>query len=271
LVYRVREFIVAGRVSFEIAALAGVLAFGGCHSACFQTAKIRNGVDATAGVTRVTGAENSKVSDYSIFIRGEVGWAARRNRVGYGLGLTFVSPFRTRDRDIVGDESDSGTFPNETVGALPEFKIQAPRNLPVDLSLDARLNAIYPERIGLLASRDLPGGVTPYGAYFFNVDFGQVAVAGAEIEVGETVSLLAEYSQWLSRHDYPTDYRGRVKERPYSIGIAVSYHLLRTPKPYDPRRYAGYPRHGGVGEALAVPGDRSPPGAAGQDRDGTGP
>jgi hypothetical protein len=226
------------RAKFLIALTAVVLC--GCHSACFQTARIRDGVDAGIGVTRVRGADDPDVSDYSILVRGEVGWAARRNRVGYSLGLTFISPFETRGRDIMGaDEPDLGSFPNQWAGALPEFKLQAPRNLPVDVALDVRFNAIYPERIGILASREITGRLAAYGSYFLNVDLGQIAVAGGEVKLTDTVSLMAEYSLWLSEHDYPNDYRGGRRKEPYSFGLSVSYHLPRTGKPYNPRPYAG--------------------------------
>ena len=211
----------------------------GCHSACFQTARIRNGVDATVGVTRVQGAEEADVSDYSIFVKGELGWAARPERFGYSIGLSFVSPFKTKARSIIdGSEPDVGDFPNERPGVLPEFKLQAPRRLPVDLTLDVRLMTVAPERIGILASRNVGGRLTAYGSYFLNVDIGQLAVGGVEVELNRTVSVLAEYSIWLSDHDYPYDYRGGRRVRPYSIGLAFSYHLPRKPKAYDSRPYA---------------------------------
>jgi hypothetical protein len=172
-------------------------------------------------------------------VKGEVGWAARRDRVGYSLGLTFISPFETRGSGIMGsDEPDFGSFPNQWAGAMPEFKLQLPRRLPVDVAFDVRFNAIYPERIGVLASRAIIGGMTAYGAYLVNADFGQLAVAGSEVRLTDTVSLMAEYSLWLSEHDYPNDYRGGGRKEPYSFGLALSYHLARTPEPYDPRPYA---------------------------------
>jgi hypothetical protein len=211
----------------------------GCHSACFQTAEIRNGVDATIGVTRVRGAEDADVSDYSIFVKGEFGRAARPDRFGYSLGLTFISPFESRGRSIMGgDEPASGSFPNEWAGVLPEFRLQVPRRLPVDLTLDARLMAVSPERIGILASRKVVGGLTAYGSYFLNVDIGQLAVGGSEVRLTDTVSLLAEYSIWLSNHDYPNDYGAGRRKKPYSFGLALSYHLPRKQDPYDSRPYA---------------------------------
>ena len=212
---------------------------GGCHSACFQTARIRNGVDAAMGVTRVRGADDPDVSEYSVLVKGEVGWAAHRNRVGYSLGLTFVSPVKTRNSGLIGgDEPDFGSFPNQWAGAMPEFKLQLPRRFPVDAALDLRFNAIYPERIGALVSRAFAERVTPYGAYFLNVDLGQIVVLGTDVGLTESVSLMAEYTQWLSEHDYPNDYRGGGRRRPYSFGLALSYHLPRSSKPYDSRLYA---------------------------------
>jgi hypothetical protein len=224
---------------YLLAALVTSMLACGCHSACFQTARIRSGVDATVGVTRVQGAEDADVSDYSIFVKGELGWAARPERFGYSVGLTFVSPFKTKARSIRdGGEPESGDFPNERPGVLPEFRLQAPRRLPVDLTLDVRLMTVAPERIGLLASRRVMKGLTAYGSYFLNVDIGQLAVGGFEVRLTETVSALAEYSLWLSDHDYPTDYGGGRRKRPYSAGLALCYHLPRRHKPYDARPYA---------------------------------
>jgi hypothetical protein len=215
------------------------LALCACNSACFQTARIRNGVDATLGVTRVRGADHPEVSDYSVFVRGEVGWAATPNRIGHSFGLTFISPFKTKERELIGrDEPESGSFPNQWAGVMPEFKLQVPRRLPLDVALDLRLNAIYPERVGVIASRDLAGPVTAYGCLFLNVDFGKIAVAGCEVKLADTASLMAEYSGWLSEHDYPNDYRGGGLKKPYSIGLALSYHLPRGTEPYDARPYA---------------------------------
>jgi hypothetical protein len=220
-------------------ALIAALLLSGCHSACFQTASIRDGVDASLGLTRVKGAEDPDVSDYSIFVRGEVGWAARRNRVGYSLGLTFISPFETRSRDLTGSgEPDFGSFPNQWAGVMPEFRLQMPRRFPVDLCLDARFNAIYPERVGLLASREFLGRFAGYTCWFLNVDFGQICVFGCEARITQMVSLMGEYSQWLSEHDYPGDYMGGGRRKPYSFGVCLSYHLPRAKEPYDVRPYA---------------------------------
>jgi hypothetical protein len=222
-----------------IAVLVPGILICGCHSACFQTAEIRNGVDATLGVTRVQGAEDADVSDYSILVKGEVGWAARPERFGYSIGLSFISPFETTNRGIMeGGEPDFGDFPNERPGVLPEFKLQAPRRLPVDLTLDVRFMTVAPERIGMLASRKIVGGLTAYGGYFLNVDIGQFAVGGIEVRLTRTTSVLAEYSTWLSDHNYPHDYRGGRRRRPYSFGLAMSYHLPRNQEAYDARPYA---------------------------------
>jgi hypothetical protein len=218
------------------------LFLGGCHSACFQTARIRSGVDAAIGVTHVRGADHPDVSEYSILVRGEVGWAAHRDRAGYSLGLTFISPvssFETESGDIIGiDEPDYGSFPNQWAGAMPEFKLQLPRRFPVDAALDLRFNAIYPERIGALVSRPVSDRVTPYAAYFLNSDLGQLGIVGADIGLTKSVSLMAEYTLWLSEHDYPDNYHGGGRRNPYSFGLGLSYHLPRASQPYDPRPYA---------------------------------
>jgi hypothetical protein len=211
----------------------------GCHSACFQTAEIRSGVDATMGVTRIRGADDAEVSRYSIFVKGEYGRSAAADRFGYGLGLTFIAPFESRGRSIMGgDKPESGSFPNEWAGVLPEFRLQVPRRLPVDLALDVRLMAVSPERVGVLASRRVVSPLTAYVSYFLNVDIGQLAVAGCDIRLTGTLSLLAEYSLWLSDHDYPADYSGSRRRRPYSAGLALTYHIPRKQEPYDSRPYA---------------------------------
>jgi hypothetical protein len=193
----------------------------------------------------VQGADEADVSDYSILIKGEVGRAARPERFGYSVALSFISPFKTRTTSVMdGGEPESGDFPNERPGVLPEFKLQAPKRLPVDLALDARLMTVAPERIGILASRKVVSGLTAYGSYFLNVDIGQLAVGGVEMRLTPTASLLAEYSVWLSDHDYPGDYRGGRRRRPYSFGLAVSYHLPRAQEPYDSRPYALANRQG---------------------------
>jgi hypothetical protein len=82
------------------------------------------------------------------------------------------------------------------------------------------------------------GGLTAYGGYFLNVDIGQFAVGGIEVRLTRTTSVLAEYSTWLSDHNYPHDYRGGRRRRPYSFGVAMSYHLPRNQEAYDARPYA---------------------------------
>jgi hypothetical protein len=227
------------RPELHILIIAALATFCGCHSACFQTAEIRNGPDATIGVTAVRAADDTGVSDYSIFIKGELGRSARRDRFGYSLGLTFISPFRSMGHDLIGGgEPETGSFPNEWAGVMPEFKLQMPRRLPVDVAVDARLNTIYPERIGALASRKIGDRLTGYACYFLVSDIGQLAIGGGELRLTETVSLMAEYSTWLSDHDYPGDYRGGRRKQPYAFGIALAYHPPRRPEPYDKRLYA---------------------------------
>jgi hypothetical protein len=213
-----------------------MMLIAGCHSALFQTAKVRQGAHATVGVTRVEGAETEDVSDYSIFIKGEVGNEAHRHRFGYSAGLTIISPFKNKYRSLFRDtDIDTGTFPDEWAGVYPEFKLQAPRVLPVDVALGARFMAMAPERISLIVSRDLTHWLTLYGGCSYVATIEGIVSFGTEIQLHEDFSLLAEYSGWLSDHDYPNDFSGPVAVRPSSVGIAISYRLPRTPEPHDPR------------------------------------
>ena len=210
--------------------IAVVLA--GCHSAMFQTAKIRNGMEASGGITRVHGAENEDVSDYSIYMRGELGHAASESRFGYSFALGFVSPFKNRYRynhpsSELGFES--GTLPNGSAGVFPEFKLQFPRKIPVDFALDLRLNGILPDRVAVITSSDLTGWLTPYASYSLTGTEGQLLCAVVELVLSGRVSLLVERTQWLSEHDYPDDYEGPARKYPYSIGLALSYHFPRKP------------------------------------------
>jgi hypothetical protein len=219
--------------------LAGAIMLCGCHSACFQTAKITDGIDATLGVTAVHSADDADASDYSIFVRGSIGRGATRQRYGYSFALTLVSPFKS-DSLVAGgaDDSEDGTFPNGTAGIMPEFKFQFHRTLPVDIAVYGRLMGIYPERIGALVSRDLSKRVTIYGGYFLNARAGQLATGGGEVSLTQRISLLAEYSAWLSEHRYPESYEGPARKYPFSFGLALSYRLPRKAEPYDARPYA---------------------------------
>jgi hypothetical protein len=228
------------RTLIAVAAVAAMAACG-CHSALFQTAKIRNGVDATVGVTRVRAAEKSDVSDYSIFVRGEVGKAARRSSFGYSFAMSMVSPLKNKDRATRGAQDwEDGTYPNESAGVLPEFKLQFPRKIPIDFALNLRLMAIHPERIAVIASEDAAEWLTFYQSYAISVTEGQLLCLGAELSFTKTVSLLIEGTTWLSAHDYPRDIDYAVRKYPYSFGLALSYHIPRASKPDQgkPRDYA---------------------------------
>lgn len=221
-------------------ALLVVLMLAGCHSALFQTAKIKEGATVTAGVTRADAADASGVSDYSVSIKAEVGRAAHRYRFGYSLGLTFISPVKKRQRDFLGDpDSDVGTFPNEWAGVYPEFKLQTPTKIPIDLALDARLMGYLPERICAITSYDLTGRLTLYGSFAYITTLNAVVSVGSEINLTHSVSLLIESSAWLADHRYPDGYRGPTKSRPVTLGVAISYNLPRPPRPIDPRTAMG--------------------------------
>ncbi|MFH1311737.1 MAG: hypothetical protein ABIJ00_00785 [Candidatus Eisenbacteria bacterium] len=223
-------------------ALAGILLLAGCHSALFQTAKIRNGTNATLGITKIDAAENPDISDYSIFIKGEVGREARRSRPGYSLGLTFVVPVRNRYRStFTSRDREIEMFPNEWAGIFPEFKFQMPRVLPVDAAADFRFIGYLPERAALLLSYDLVDFVTLYGSLSYNVAVAPQMALGTEVTFTRRFSVLFEYASWLADHDYPDDFTGSVMKRPYSVGIAVAYNWPRAIEPYDSRRFTSVP------------------------------
>jgi hypothetical protein len=213
---------------------ASVLA--GCHSAVFQTAKIREGASVTAGVTRTDAADVAGVSDYSVSIKGEIGREAHRYRFGYSLGLTFISPFKKRQRDFLGEsDTDVGTYPNEWAGVYPEFKLQLPRRLPVDLALDARLMGYLPERISAIASYDFADYGALYGSFSYVATLEGLVCLGSEIRLTRALSILVESTAWLANHRYPDGYSGPGRARPITFGLALSYHLPRSAAPIDPR------------------------------------
>ena len=211
--------------------LLGILVLAGCHSACFQTAKIRSGTDATIGLTRIEAADNPEISDYSVFIKGELGRAAYRTRFGYSFGITAVAPLRNQYRNVfTSGGRDLEVFPNEWLGVLPEFKLQIPRVLPVDVALDFRLMGYVPERAAVLVSYDATGLITLYGSCSYNVAIAPQMCVGTEWHLGRHSSVLIEYSAWLRDHDYPDDFSGTALERPYSVGIALRHHWPRPPR-----------------------------------------
>jgi hypothetical protein len=222
--------------------ILALLLLAGCHSACFQTARVRNGANATVGITKIDAAENPDISDYSVFIRGEIGREARRSRPGYSLGATFVVPARNRYRNtFTSSDRDVEMFPNEWAGVFPEVKIQMPSVLPVEAAVDFRMIGYLPERIALLLSYPIAEVVTPYGSLSYNLAVAPQVALGAEVTVTRRFSVFLEYGSWLADHDYPDDFEGTAIKRPYSVGLAVSYHWPRKPEPYDPRRFAANP------------------------------
>jgi hypothetical protein len=206
----------------------------GCHSASFQTARIRNGINTVVGVTRVDEDANPDISNYSVFIKGEMGRSAREERFGYSFGLTLVGPLKNRYRDLfTSEDMESGTFPNEWAGVLPELKLQLPRLVPVDIAFDLRFMAVVPERFSQLASYELNDHITFYESFSYTTAIGQLLSVGAEINLNPKMSLMFEYSRWLSQHDYPADFEDPAPRYPYTIGIAFSYHLIKTATKYD--------------------------------------
>lgn len=225
--------------------LLAVLLLAGCHSACFQTAKIRNGTDAAVGITWIDAADNPAISDYSIFIRGAVGRAARTTDFGYSFAVTAVAPLKNKHRNVfTSAERDIEVFPNEWAGVLPEFKLQIPRILPVDVAIDFRLMGYVPERVALLTSYDVARVVTLYGSWSYNLAVAPQMCVGIRYDLSSRSSLLIEYSAWLSDHDYPDDFSGSALKRPYSVGMALSHHWPRPPKDHDHREFAKAPPMG---------------------------
>jgi hypothetical protein len=223
----------------KIAALAlTVLVFAGCHSACFQTARIRSGINTAFGVTKLDAGHNSPISDYSIFLKGEIGHAAGRGKPGYSLAVTLVSPLRNTYRDgFTSHDVNLGVFPNEWPGLMPEAKVQLPRAIPVDVAVDVRFMGYFPERLALLASYDVTRRLSVYESLSYTGGLGGLLAGGAEINLNPRLSVFVEYSRWLTRHDYPEDLGDLLADHPYSIGIALSYHIPRI-KRYDASPFA---------------------------------
>jgi hypothetical protein len=216
--------------------LVAGLCLSGCHSALLQTAKTRDGLSVTAGAVRTYAGHDADVSEYTVFLKGEIGRAAHRHRSGYSLGLTVITPLSNGYRDAFSDPGvEYGTFPNEWTALYPELKLQAPRVLPVDLALDVRMMAYMPERLAAIASYDISPHVTLYGGYTYLNSAGTVSSGGAELSLSPSLSVFAEYTGWLTDHDYPDAYEGPSRRRPYTIGIALSYHLPLPTAPPDPR------------------------------------
>jgi len=217
-----------------IAAIAVALA--GCNSAMFQTAHIIDGSSAVVGLTRVEDGEETDVSDYSIFIKGSIGWAASRSHPGYEIGLTLLSPLRNRQsRSMSPDEARYGTFPNEWAGIFPEFKLQLPRCLPIEIALDLRLMTYLPERIAIVGSRKISSWLTLYGSYSYAASVAGMANLGAEIRIHPRLAIFVEHTRWLNKHHYPEDYTGSPLEYPFSVGIALEYIAPSPRRPIDPR------------------------------------
>ena len=203
-----------------------ILTFCGCHSACFQTAKIKQGATAYVGAVKLEDSASPGFSDYSVFIKGEIGRSATAERFGYSFGMTFVSPVKKQERGLFRSlgETDIDLFPNEYATVMPEVKVQAPRILPLDIALGGRLSAILPERVTVFASRDIGQRITLYSNYSRDI-MGHMLHAGMEINLTANISALLEYSSWLSKHNYPTDDQAGSPVHPKSIGVCFCYSV----------------------------------------------
>jgi hypothetical protein len=212
--------------------LVALMLLQGCHSATFQTAKTRSGVGFTGGVTRVEAGNMPRISEYSVFLKGDYGRSATTKRYGYCLGFTFLAPFENDYREGLGDyERGEGTFPNEWVGFLPEVLVQFPRRLPFDLAVNLRLMTYMPERLAVIASYDIGKHVTPYGSLAYVTAIGGLMSFGAEISLSRRLGFMVEYSGWLSEHEYPEGNAGEFRRYPYSVGIGVRYFFPRLNPP----------------------------------------
>jgi hypothetical protein len=201
-----------------------MIAFCGCHSACFQSAKIKQGATAYVGVAKLEDTASPGFSDYSVFIKGEVGRSATAERFGYSFGMTFVSPVKKEDRELfrTSGEIDADLFPNEYATVMPEVKVQAPRILPLDIAVGGRLSAVFPSRATVFASRDIGQRITLYSNY--SRDFmGHLLHTGMEINLTGSITAFLEYSSWLSEHEYPSDDQAESPAHPKSIGVCFCY------------------------------------------------
>ena len=200
----------------------------GCHSDCFQTAKIKDGASIHFGTVMLDDAASPGYSDYSAFIKGEIGRSATPDRFGYSFAMTFVSPFQKDERDFIGKSSEPNIamYPNEYAAALPEVKIQMPRVLPVDVALGGRLFAVFPDRATLFASRDIGDRLTAYSDYSLSTT-GQMLHAGFEANITSDLSVFVEYTSWLDDYDYPAAAPKGVPALPSAIGLCVSYKVPR--------------------------------------------
>ncbi len=179
------------------------------------------------GITKVQDNGTDTVSEYSVFLKGEIGREATPERFGYSFGLTFVSPVTKEERKIPsGPYKGIKIYPNEYAAVLPEGKLQLRRVLPVDIAIGAQLFAIYPNRATFYLSKDLGHRVTVFGNYSFDI-VGHLVHTGLEINLTPKVSVFAEYSAWLSEHEYPDDHLVSVRAHPQSFGLCFSYHVSR--------------------------------------------
>lgn len=208
--------------------LAACSVICGCHSACFQTAKIEDGAKVYFGTVVLDDAASPGYSDYSVFIKGEIGRSATSDRFGYSFAMTFVSPLQKDERDLIGKSSEPNIamYPNEYAAVLPEVKVQLPRVLPVDLGLGGRLFAVFPDRATLFASRDVGDRLTAYSNYSLSTT-GHILHAGLEADITENFSLFLEYTSWLDDYDYPAGAPKGVPSLPAAIGLCVSYNVPR--------------------------------------------
>jgi len=89
-----------------------------------------------------------------------------------------------------------------------------------------------------LASLEATDHITFYESFSYTTTIGRLLSVGAEVNLNPRMSLMLEYSRWLSQHDYPADFEDPAPRYPYTIGVAFSYHLVKTDTKYDVRDLA---------------------------------
>ncbi len=214
-------------------ALGLVLLISGCHSALFQTAKVHQGASATLGVTRVDTGTSRGASDYSVMVKAELGKEGSVSRFGYSFGITVISPIKTQTGQTSGTEFDLGSYPNQFGAFFPEFKLQFPHRLPLDLALDFRLAAYIPERACLIVSKDLGNLASIYTSVGYQAVIRGLWVTGFKVAFNQNIALILEESVWLSKHQYPSGVKD-LDPRPQSIGFALSFSPSAKSKPASP-------------------------------------
>ncbi|MGQ9603636.1 MAG: hypothetical protein ACUVUU_05440 [bacterium] len=230
---RGHTFVLIARSAEVVIAFGLSLAISGCHSALFQTARVQQGTSATVGITGVSTGKSMGASDYSVFLKVEIGREGSPSRFGYSLATTAITPMKSPIISGDGKGTDSGSYPNQYAAFFPEFKLQFPQRLAFDIALDLRLAAYIPERICLILSRQMGNWASVYTSIGYEGVIRALWVGGVRIAVNQNLALLVEKSIWLSKHQYPIGFENAYP-RPHSTGFAISLTPSIRPKPLPP-------------------------------------